>query len=240
MSGITVAATINLAQSTTSSSQTGQDTLSSIENAIGGLESDSITGSASDNRLDGSGGDDTINAGSDDDIIIGGAGNDTMNGQAGNDVFVFAAGFGNDKILQFDADPAGGRDHLDLTAFGTTGANFAATSRHFRRWCRYARHHRRQRRSNDPVGGDRRPSNRDGYRRLQTMTGQTRYDGQWRGFEFIFPPRELPDHSAFVGELRRLAIALSRLVIWQNAESKDLEQKLKNLFSRYLMLRWMW
>ena len=35
MSAITVTATINLAQSTTSSSQTGQDTLSSIENAIG-------------------------------------------------------------------------------------------------------------------------------------------------------------------------------------------------------------
>ena len=126
MSGITAPVTINLAQSTTSSSQTGQDTLSSIENAIGGSGNDTITGNGGDNRLDGSGGDDIINAGSGNDIVIGGTGNDTMNGQGGNDIFVFAAGFGNDKILQFDADPAGGEDQLDLTAFGITAANFAA------------------------------------------------------------------------------------------------------------------
>ena len=125
MTGITAAVTINLAQSTTSSSQTGQDTLSSIENAIGGSGNDTLTGNSGDNRLDGSGGDDIINAGSGDDIVIGGAGNDTMNGQGGNDIFVLAAGFGNDKILQFDADPAGGQDRLDLTAFGITTANFA-------------------------------------------------------------------------------------------------------------------
>ena len=126
MSGITAPVTINLAQSTASSSQTGQDSLSSIENAIGGSGSDAITGNGGDNRLDGSGGDDIINAGSGDDIVIGGAGNDTMNGEGGNDVFVFAAGFGNDKILQFDANPVGGQDHLDLTAFGITAATFAA------------------------------------------------------------------------------------------------------------------
>ncbi len=126
MSGITVAATINLAQSTTSSSQTGQDTLSSIENAIGGSGSDTITGNGGDNRLDGSGGSDTINAGGGNDIVIGGAGNDTMNGESGNDVFVFSAGFGNDKILQFDANPDGGQDLLDISAFGITGATFAA------------------------------------------------------------------------------------------------------------------
>ena len=126
MSGITAPVTMNLAQSTVSSSQTGQDSLSSIENAIGGSGNDVITGNGGDNRLDGSGGDDIINAGSGDDIVIGGAGNDTMNGEGGNDIFVFAAGFGNDKILQFDANPVGGQDHLDLTAFGITAANFAA------------------------------------------------------------------------------------------------------------------
>ncbi|MGE3159699.1 MAG: Ig-like domain-containing protein, partial [Xanthobacteraceae bacterium] len=126
MSGITAAATINLAQSTTSSSQTGQDTLSSIENAIGGSGNDVITGSGGDNRLDGSDGSDTINAGGGNDIVIGGAGNDTMNGQGGNDIFVFAAGFGNDTILQFDTDPVGGQDRLDISAFGITGATFAA------------------------------------------------------------------------------------------------------------------
>jgi Ca2+-binding RTX toxin-like protein len=126
MSGITAPVTINLAQSTASSSQTGQDSLNSIENAIGGSGNDLITGNGVDNRLDGGAGNDTINAGSGDDTVIGGAGNDTMNGQGGNDVFVFAAGFGNDQILQFDADPAGGQDRLDLTAFGITNADFAA------------------------------------------------------------------------------------------------------------------
>ena len=82
MSGITAAATINLAQSTAPSSQTGQDTLSSIENAIGSSGSDTITGNGGDNRLDGSGGSDTINAGGGNDIVIGGTGNDTMNGGA--------------------------------------------------------------------------------------------------------------------------------------------------------------
>ena len=48
-----------------------------------------------------------------------------MNGGAGNDTFVFAAGFGNDVINGFDANPAGGQDLLDISALGIT--NFAAS-----------------------------------------------------------------------------------------------------------------
>jgi len=68
------------------------------------------------NVLSGLGGNDTIS---------GGAGSDTMTGGAGNDMFVFGPGFGNDVITDFDANPTGGQDHLDLSAFGPDiAANF--------------------------------------------------------------------------------------------------------------------
>jgi Ca2+-binding RTX toxin-like protein len=60
------------------------------------------------------------------DIVISGTGNDTMNGDAGSDVFIFGAGIGNDRINGFDANPSGGQDFLDISAFGITSASFAA------------------------------------------------------------------------------------------------------------------
>jgi Ca2+-binding RTX toxin-like protein len=70
------------------------------------------------NVLSGLGGDDTI---------TGGAGNDTMTGGTGSDMFVFKAGFGNDVITDFDANPTGGQDHIDLSAYAPDIAtNFAA------------------------------------------------------------------------------------------------------------------
>ena len=62
------------------------------------------------------------------DILIGGAGNDTLTGGTGNNSFVFAAGFGNDTITDFDAAPAGGQDHIDLSAFGITFADLTVTA----------------------------------------------------------------------------------------------------------------
>lgn len=44
----------------------------------------------------------------------------------GNDVFQFSAGFGADLIINFDANPAGGQDRLDITGLNITAANFAA------------------------------------------------------------------------------------------------------------------
>ena len=77
-----------------------------------------ITGGAGNDTLNGNGGNDTLN---------GMGGNDTMNGGAGNDTFVFAAGFGNDVINGFDANPAGGgQDLIDLTAYHLTAATFAS------------------------------------------------------------------------------------------------------------------
>ncbi len=88
-----------------------EDTFTSIENAIGGLGNDTLTGSAGVN------------------VLTGGAGNDTMNGGGGNDTFVFAAGFGLDVIGDFDANPAGGQDLLNVVSFGLTAADFNAGGR---------------------------------------------------------------------------------------------------------------
>ena len=94
-----------------------------------------IAGGAGTNTLSGGGGSDTLigNAGVDSltggdgaDILIGGAGNDVMNGGAGVDNFAFAAGFGNDVIVGFDANPTGGQDLLDVSALGIDAGNFAA------------------------------------------------------------------------------------------------------------------
>jgi hypothetical protein len=49
-----------------------------------------------------------------------------MDGGAGDDVFVFATGFGADTVNGFDANPAGGQDRLDISAFGITAATFNA------------------------------------------------------------------------------------------------------------------
>jgi hypothetical protein len=77
-----------------------------IENANGGSGDDTITGNAAANRIDG------------------GAGDDTLLGGAGDDVFVFAPGFGADRIVDFDADPADGQDRIDISALGI--ASFAS------------------------------------------------------------------------------------------------------------------
>jgi Ca2+-binding RTX toxin-like protein len=57
-----------------------------------------------------------------------GGGNDIMNGGAGNDIFVFTpGGFGNDSIVDFDADATNGQDLLDISALGIPAATFPAS-----------------------------------------------------------------------------------------------------------------
>jgi Ca2+-binding RTX toxin-like protein len=102
----------------------GSNTASNVLD--GGLGSDLLTGgAAADTLMGGSGADDLRSYGGND-RLVGGAGDDTMNGFAGNDTFVFGAGFGNDQIVGFDANPAGGQDLLDFSSLGVTAANFAA------------------------------------------------------------------------------------------------------------------
>ena len=87
------------------------------------------TGNASNNVITGGAGNDLLNSAGGADTLIGGAGNDIMNGGAGNDMFVFTAGFGNDIISGFDANPGPSppdlnQDLLDIS--GLTAGNFAA------------------------------------------------------------------------------------------------------------------
>ena len=58
-------------------------------------------------------------------FLLDGSTGDTIIGSSGNDLFVFAPGFGADTVTDFDANPVGGQDLIDLTAYHIT--NFAAS-----------------------------------------------------------------------------------------------------------------
>jgi serralysin len=74
-----------------------------IENALGGLGSDYISGNTAANLIAGNSGDDTIDGKAGDDVIEGGLGNDTLTGGAGSDIFRYSKGDGNDTILDFNS-----------------------------------------------------------------------------------------------------------------------------------------
>jgi Ca2+-binding RTX toxin-like protein len=93
----------------------------------GGSGIDVLSGGGGADTLIGNGGVDSLTGGAGADILIGGAGNDVMNGGTENDTFVFAAGFGNDTISQFDANATRGQDLLDVSGLGITATNFAAS-----------------------------------------------------------------------------------------------------------------
>ncbi len=84
------------------------------------------TGNVLDNTITGGAQGDALNGGAGNDTLVGAGGNDSMNGGAGQDVFVFAPGSGNDSIVGFDANPAGGQDVLDVSLFGIDADDFAA------------------------------------------------------------------------------------------------------------------
>jgi Ca2+-binding RTX toxin-like protein len=58
--------------------------------------------------------------------ITGNIGNNILDGGGGPDTFVFVPSFGNDTINGFDADPTGGQDFLNISAFGITSTDFAS------------------------------------------------------------------------------------------------------------------
>jgi len=110
------------------------------DDIAGGLGNDQIFGRAGNDELYGNDGDDKIvggdgrdelDGGKGADVLDGGGGKDEMSGGAGSDTFMFAPGFGDDRIDDFDANPAGGQDFLDISAFGITGADFAAKVKMF-------------------------------------------------------------------------------------------------------------
>ncbi|MDX1253639.1 MAG: calcium-binding protein, partial [Oceanisphaera sp.] len=92
----------------------------------GNALNNAILGSIGNDTLNGLAGNDKLEGGAGDDLLNGGLGNDVLVGGLGNDTFIFAAGFGNDRITDFDANPANGQDLLNIAALGVTAANFAA------------------------------------------------------------------------------------------------------------------
>jgi len=88
----TAAATASLTLGTASSTQTGSDTLVSIENLTGSSGNDSLEGNSGVNFLRGGDGNDTLIGLAGNDTLIGGLGNDTLNGGSGRDSMVGGAG----------------------------------------------------------------------------------------------------------------------------------------------------
>ena len=96
----------------------------------GNLGNDTLNGDAGSDDLRGGGGDDVLNGGAGKDWLYGQTGADTLNGGAGNDVlsgggadgavdtFVFAAGYGDDRVRGFED----GLDQIDLTGYGFVDA----------------------------------------------------------------------------------------------------------------------
>ncbi|MNB97177.1 Hemolysin, chromosomal [compost metagenome] len=93
----------------------------------GGIGTDNLQGDAGNDTLAGGAGVDSLNGGTGNDILIGDAGNDILTGGSGSDNFVFGVGFGRDTITDFDSNPTGGQDFIDLQTRGITAATFASS-----------------------------------------------------------------------------------------------------------------
>lgn len=103
---------LNLATGTQNDGGGGQDTLSSLENAIGSNFVDTLQGDGANNIIQGLGGNDIIKGGSGNDTIDGGNGNDTLYGEIGSDIFKLALYSGSsDTIMDFSLAQS---DKLDI------------------------------------------------------------------------------------------------------------------------------
>ena len=81
------------------------------------------------NAITGGIGNDALSGGAGADRLVGNAGNDILSGGTQNDVFVFSqTGFGNDTVADFDFDPTGGQDILDLTGLNVTFADMTISA----------------------------------------------------------------------------------------------------------------
>jgi Ca2+-binding RTX toxin-like protein len=109
------ALTISLGARTASGGDATGDHLFSIENVIGTVFADSITGSPADNHLEGGDGNDTIYGRDGSDSLLGGAGADKLFGEDGNDILI--GGDGNDTL--------NGSNGLDVLSGGDGADNLA-------------------------------------------------------------------------------------------------------------------
>ena len=125
--------------------QGGNDTLRGLggdDRLFGGAGADRLVGGKGEDLLEGGGGrdlliggdgHDRLKGGPEADTLLGGAGSDRLAGNAGDDLlqgdegadrFVFGQDFGRDTIADFDANPAGGQDVINLRLLGISAANF--------------------------------------------------------------------------------------------------------------------
>ncbi len=84
---------LNLTTAQISAGDAGGDTLLSIENVIGSVNVNTLTGNAADNRLVGGLSADTLTGNDGDDTLIGGEANDVLDGGLGADAFDGGGGF---------------------------------------------------------------------------------------------------------------------------------------------------
>ena len=89
-----------------------------VENVLGSVQNDEITGGDGANKLYGMAGDDTISGGYGDDTLEGGAGSDTLVGGGGNDTFYFGEG---DTLIEHSRD---GTDRVYSDFSYALGLNF--------------------------------------------------------------------------------------------------------------------
>ena len=96
----------------------GNDSLS------GGNDGDAMVGGTGDDSMLGDAGNDWMQGDTGNDSLVGGTGDDFMQGGDGADTFFFAAGSGQDRVLDF----LHGTDHLNIAGFGL--ADFTAVQGH--------------------------------------------------------------------------------------------------------------
>lgn len=114
------AMTVDLSLTGAQATGSGNDTLLSIENALGGAGADRLLGSTGSNELEGGAGNDVLRGRAGKDVLIGGAGHDDMGGglDRDRDVFVFRSvadsvvGSARDLVRDFVV----GIDLIDLAA----------------------------------------------------------------------------------------------------------------------------
>jgi Ca2+-binding RTX toxin-like protein len=92
LSGTNADATVKLVKGTSTSTATGSDRLSGIENVTGGGGNDVMSGDSGVNILSGGQGSDSLFGGAAGDTLLGGTGSDHLYGGTGGDVFTGGAG----------------------------------------------------------------------------------------------------------------------------------------------------
>jgi Ca2+-binding RTX toxin-like protein len=126
--------TVNLEQGMAVGVDIDTDSISAVENVIGGAGDDVIIGDALDNILSGAAGNDTIRGGAGADTLDGDAGNDTLDGGEGDDLLRGGAGddeyrAASEQGTDLIEDSDGAADSLVLTGSASNLAEFGGTSR---------------------------------------------------------------------------------------------------------------